>query len=147
MPFSSTVVIPAGWSAHHRPVSTGGQTATCSIRQLGGTGKSFNSTTGTTTSTPNTPYVTSVPCRVNEASPAATAALFGEQYVSSVTAIVTLDWTVAGDVDVQVDDILTVTAADDNASTQLVDRVFRVVAVQVGSLEWERVVGCTTSEG
>lgn len=147
MPLPGTVVIPSGWSAHHRPVATGGQTATCSLRRPGGTGKSFNSTTGTTTDTPHTAYVTGAKCRVAELTPTVAARLFGEQQVTTGTLFVTVDWTTAGAATVQIDDVLTVTAVDDNGDPSLVGRPLRVDGIGRGSLEWERVLAVVDNEG
>lgn len=145
-PLPNTVVIPDGWSAHHRPVATGGQTATCSLRRPGVTGGTFDPGTGTKGGTPHTPYLMGASCRVEEPSQAS-AQLFGDQQVTTGALIVTVDWTAAGDVDVHVDDILTITAVDDNGSPTLVGRDLRVSGVGRATLEWERVLAAVDNEG
>lgn len=147
MPLDNTVVIPAGWSAHVRPVVTGAMTARCSLTHPGGTGKSFDDTTGSVTVTLNDPYLTDVPCLVDAGSPEGAMQLFGEQLATTITGTITLDFTTAGGADIHVDDLVAVTAVDANASPALVGRVFRVRGVAHASLDWGRVLGVTDYEG
>lgn len=56
MPLSGGRVIPAGWSAHHRPVSESAMTATCRV-EVPGTPGAFDDDTGyRTASTPTVLY-------------------------------------------------------------------------------------------
>lgn len=147
MPRPGTAVIPHGWAAHHRPVTTAAMTATCSLTHPGGTGKTFDPTTGTTSDTPNTAYVTSAPCAVMSAAGPDAARLFGEQLASTLSLVVKVDWTAAGSASVKVDDVLVVTAVDDNGDPTLVNRSLRVAGVARSSVAWERLLGCVDMQG
>jgi hypothetical protein len=143
-PLNNTVVIPDGWSAHHRPVTSGAQTATVSLAQPGVTGGSFNATTGARGGTPNTPYVTDLPARIMATASAGAEQLTGEQQVTTTEYQVTVDWTLAGAADVKVGHLVKVLTAEDS---RLVGRTLLVRSVVYGSLEWERILIATDDLG
>jgi hypothetical protein len=132
-------VIPADWSAHHRPVFDTTHTATVTLRRPGGTQGAFDPATGTWGNTPATAYFTG-PARIQLLSDSEQNRMAGEQEVSTLGYAVMLDHAVTG---VQIDDVLKVTAVDDNGDTGLVNRELSVEAIVRGSLHWERRLLCT----
>lgn len=136
------VVIPADWSAHHRPVLAGTHTATVTLRRPGGTPGAFNPTTGAFPVTPFAAYY-SGPARVQKLAPEQTR-LAGEQQVSTLGYAVMLDHTLEDiPTAVQLDDLCQVTEVDDNGDETLVGRDLVVGAIERGSLHWERRLLCT----
>lgn len=132
-------VIPADWSAHHRGLLAGTRTATVTLRRPGGTPGAFDPNTGTSTSTPFAAYYTG-PARIQVLPSNDQVRMAGEQESSTLGYQVTLDHEVIG---VQLDDLLTVTAVDDNGDDELVDRELTVQSIERGSLHWERRLLCT----
>lgn len=133
-----TVITP-DWSAHHRPILDGTRTATVALRRPGGTPGAFDPATGTYPSTPFPAYYTG-PARVQVLPANDQVRLLAEQQVSTLGYQVTLDYEVAG---VQLDDLLAVTAVDDNGDDDLVGRDLTVESIERGSLHWERRLLCT----
>jgi len=120
-------------------VLDGTRGATVTLRRPGGTNSVFDRETGKWTTTPNAAYFTG-PARVQVLSGAEQEAVAGEQEISTLAYAVMLDHAVDG---MQLDDVATVTAVDDNADPWLVDRELTVTAIQSGSLHWERRLLCT----
>lgn len=133
------VAIPADWSAHHRPVLAGTRTATVTLRRPGGTPGAFDPVTGTRPNTPFPAYYTGS-ARVQVLPANDQVRLLGEQEVSTLGYQVSLDHEVTG---IQLDDLLTVTAVDDNGDDDLVGRELTVESIERGSLHWERRLLCT----
>jgi hypothetical protein len=132
-------VIPADWSAHHRPVLAGTRGATVTLRRQGGTQGEFDDETGTYPNVPHAPYFTG-PARIQLPSSEEQVRLAGEQEVSTIGYAVMLDHAVTG---VQLDDLVTVTGVDDNGDEWLVGREFSVESIESGSLHWERRLLCS----
>lgn len=134
-------VIPAGWSAHHRPAANSTHTATVQLRHAGGTTGEFDRVTGAAPFTPHAPYyvgaarIQLLPAETQEVEAA-------EQQVSLARYAVMLDSNVTG---FALDDLCKVTSVDDNGDAWLVGRVLTVYAFESGSLHWERRLLCTDS--
>lgn len=133
------VAIPVDWSAHHRPVLAGTRTATVTLRRPGGTPGAFDPVTGSYPSTPFAAYL-ETEARIQVLPSNDQVRLAGEQEYSTLGYQVTLDHEATG---VQLDDLVTVTAVDDNGDTDLVGRELTVESIERGSLHWERVLVCT----
>lgn len=131
--------IPADWSTHHRPVLSGTRTATVTLRRPGGTPGTFDPEAGTRPTTPFEAYYTGE-ARVQVLPASEQDHLTGGQEVSTLGYAVTLDHEVTG---VQLEDLCTVTAIDDNGDPELIGRDLVVEAIQRGSLHWERRLLCT----
>lgn len=132
-------VIPDDWSAHHRQLLAGTRGATVTLRHQGGTQGAFNKTTGKYDYTPSAAYFTG-PARVQVLPGAEQERVAGEQEVSTLGYAVMLDHAVD---DMQLADLVTVTAIDDNGDAWLVGRQLTVTAMESGSLHWERRLLCT----
>lgn len=132
-------VIPADWAVHHRPVAAASHTATISLRHPGGTRGAFNKTTGTWATTPYAAYYTG-PARVQVLATGDQVRMAGEQEVSTLGYAVMLGHAVSG---MQLEDLCTVTAVDDNGDAWMVGRQLTVKTIESGSLHWERRLLCT----
>lgn len=132
-------VIPADWSAHHRPVVAATHTATVALRRPGGTQGAFDDTLGYRPTVPHEPYYTG-PARVQVMPVNAGEQLAAEQQVSTLGYAVMLDHALVG---VQLDDVCDVTAVDDNGDDWLVNRELTVRTIESGSLHWERRLICS----
>lgn len=132
-------VIPPDWSAHHRQVVDETHTATVTLRRPGGTRGAFDRASGTYPMTPNAVYFTG-PARIQVLADTAQVALVAEQESSSLRYAVMLDHAASG---IQLDDLCTVTAVDDNGDASLVGRDLTVESIARGSLHWERRLICT----
>jgi hypothetical protein len=131
-------VIPADWSAHHRPAANSTHTATVQLRHAGGTRGEFDRETGTYAFTPHAPYY-SGPARI-QLLPAETQEVeAAEQQVSLTRYGVMLDAEVTG---FALEDLCKITAVDDNGDPWLVGREITVYAAEGGSLHWERRLLC-----
>lgn len=137
-------VIGAAWSAHHRPVVAGTLTATCEIRHPGGTQGDFDPTTGTRPTTPHPAHYAG-PCRVQVLPALEQEALTGDQQVTTVGYRVTITYDDAPELDV--DDLVKITAVDDNGDPTLVGQVLKVQSFARGSLAWERDISCVDDLG
>lgn len=138
-----TAVIPPNWSDTHRPVVEKTMTGTCTIRRPGGTGKSFDPETRATTITPHAAHYEG-PCRVQMLPLFGRASDAADQPVANQGYLVTITWDAAGDaVPLSVDDIVTVTAVEENGDPSLVDRTLIVGGITRGTLTWERDLLCT----
>lgn len=137
-------VIAAAWSAHHRGVAAATHTATVTLRHPGGTVGEFDPETGTYPTVPHEPYygagATEPNARIQVLATADQQRLAGEQETTTLGYAVMLDHTVDG---MQLGDLVTVTAVDDNGDPWLVARVLTVEAMESGSLHWERRLICT----
>lgn len=147
MPRPGTAVIPHGWAAHHRDAIAGTMTATCDLRHPGGTGKTFDPNTGSSSTTAATPYVTGARCRVQAITEPGATTLDAAQLVTTVAYLVTIAFDDAGAADAKVDDLITITAADDNATPGLVGRTLTVKSRVRGSLAWELDLTCVDDLG
>jgi Family of unknown function (DUF6093) len=135
-----TTVIPIGWSAAHRPVVEGTQTAACTFRQPGGTRGPFNQTTGEYEITPNPAHYTGQ-CRVQMMPALEQDPVTGDEQVPTTTYLVTIGWDAAPDL--AVDDLFTVSDAGPNGDPTLAGRDMRVRSFARGSLTWERDIYVT----
>lgn len=132
-------VIPVDWSAHHRGVTAATHTVTVTLRRPGGVRGAFDDATGTWATTPYPAYYTgSARVQVLDAGEQEHAA--AEQQVSTLGYAVMLDHAVTT---MQLEDLCTITAVDDNGDAWLVDRQMTVKAMETGSLHWERRLLCT----
>lgn len=133
VPLAGHTPMPARWSEHHRPVSTGLQTARCAITRTTGDG----TLDGAGVWHPPTPTgVYSGPCRVGSA-PTASPQTVGDRAVYTITHTVAIEYDAA---EVLEGDIVTITEA---ADAGLVGKQLRVVNPRYGSEQWERVLACT----
>jgi Family of unknown function (DUF6093) len=132
-------VIPADWSAHHRPVLSTTHTATVQLRRPGGVRGAFDDATGTWALTPFEPYFEGA-ARVQVMPADEQQQTTGEQQVSTLGYAVMLDSDVTG---MQLEDVCTVTAVDDNGDAWLVGRELLVKSIESGSLHWERRLLCS----
>ncbi|HEY1118755.1 MAG TPA: DUF6093 family protein, partial [Acidimicrobiales bacterium] len=130
-----TPVLPAGWSAGHRPVVEATFTASCEIRHKGTVAGGINQTTGETTRTPNAPHYTG-PCTVQVLPALEQAAVTGDQEVTTLGYRVTITYDAAPAL--KVDDLVKITAVDDNADPTLVGHDLLVQSFVRGSVSWER---------
>lgn len=141
----STAVIPAGWSAGHRPVIAKTLTGTCEIRRPGGVAGAFDPDLGYAPVTPHAPHHAG-PCRVQVLPALEQERVTGGQDVTLVGYQVTVEWdaTVEPPDDTSlVDQLVKVTAVDGNGDPSLVGRELTVRSVMRGSLAWERDLICT----
>lgn len=132
-------VIPADWSAHHRPVLAGTRGATVSLRHPGGTQGAFNKTTGKYDYTPSSAYFTG-PARIQVLPGDEQERVAGEQQVTTLGYAVMLDHAVDG---MQLGDVVLITAMADNGDEWMVDRELTVTSIEGGSEHWERRLLCT----
>ncbi|OPG13626.1 DUF6093 family protein [Microbispora sp. GKU 823] len=133
VPLAGHRPVPARWSEHHRPVSTGLQTARCTITRSTGGG----SLDGSNVWHPDDPEVVyRGPCRVGSAD-AASPQTVGDQAISDTTHTVAIEWDAA---EVLEGDIVTINSAVDLG---LVGKQLRVTNARYGSEQWERVLACT----
>lgn len=145
MPLPNTRVIPEGWSAHHRPVAEGGMTATVQVRHPGGTPGEFDPVTGTRPNVPHAPHHTGQ-ARIQVAPVfGGGEAVAGGQEITTVAYLVAIE--LDGSDECKVDDLVKVTAVDDNGDPALVGRTLTVTGVARGSLAWERDLVCTDDLG
>ncbi|MEU8199287.1 DUF6093 family protein [Microbispora amethystogenes] len=133
MPLPGTRVIHPQFSEHHRPTATSGMCATCHITRAGGEG-----TTGPDgTFTPGVPLtVYTGAARVSPRPTDQRRAVSGDRRVVLREYIVAVRWDTA---EVRVDDLVTVDEADD---PRLPGIGLRVIDVQMGDQEWERILVC-----
>jgi len=140
-----TRVIPADWSATHRPVTAKTMTATCSIRHPGGTPGEFDPETGTTPVVPYPPHAPALSTRIQVLSLQDQEAIAGDEQVSTVAYLVTIDATAAAEL--ALDDLVKVDTVDANGDPTLVGRELSVDSLTRGSLVWERDLICTDNLG
>lgn len=147
MPRPGSHVIHLDWARHHRPVAAATHTATVAIRRPGGTPGVFDPDTGRTPVEPFTSHHSGT-ARIQVLTAAEQETLVGGQEVTTLGYRVTVDHDAAtGAVDFAVNDLVDVTAVDDNGDPTLVGRTLTVVAVARGSLAWERVLAATDDLG
>lgn len=140
MPFSSTRVIPTGWSRHHQPVARGGMTAKCQIedptREIPGV---FDDTDGSKSAP--TPFVTHTgPCRVQEIDSAKSAFQAGQDVTER-------RYLVSVDASAEARQGWVVRITDCPNDSQLGTAILHVSDVQYGSERFERDLICTFNEG
>lgn len=140
MPFPNHRVIPAGWSAHHRPVVNDTFGATIAVRRPGGTPGEFDPETGQTTTTPHDAHYTGG-ARIQVLPALDQERVTGDQEVTTLGYRVA----VAHDAAVEPADgtsvvgcLVLVTAVDANGDASLVGRTLTVESLERGSLAWER---------
>lgn len=137
-----TRVIPSDWSDSHRPVAEKTMTGSCEIRRPGGTSGSYNSTTMTKTVTPHAPHYAGF-CRLQIRPTFTQDTASAEQPATTHSYLVTIPWNAASDgTELEVDDLVTMTAVDDNGDPSLVDRELVVRGITRGTLTWERDLLC-----
>lgn len=139
-----TAVMPAVWSAGHRPVVEAAFTASCEMRRPGDASTILDPTTGKTTRVPR-PVHYAGPCSVEVLSAGEQEALTGDQQVTTVGYRVSIAYDVAPEL--RVDDLVKVTAVDDNGDPTLVGRVLKVLSFARGSVAWERDINCVDDLG
>lgn len=132
-------VIPADWSAHHRPILTSTRGATVALRRPGGITGPLDAETGTYPVTPNTAYYTG-PARIQILPVGERTQMAGDQEITTAAYAVMLDHQVNAS---QLTDLVTVTAVDDNGDAWMVGRELTVESIESGSLHWERRLLCT----
>lgn len=136
-------VIPATWSSHHRGVVEATQTATVTGRREGATQGPLDPETGKRETVPHAPHYTG-PARVQVLASDRDVDAAGQQ-LSTRTYLVTV--TLTSSDEWKVDDLVKVTAVDDNGDPSLVGRDLTVTSIARGSLVWERVLTCTDDLG
>lgn len=140
MPFDNTHVVHPDWSTHHRPVVAGTFTAECTIRRPGVTQGEFDPNSGTYTDPqPHPPHYTGG-CRIQVLTGDDQQAAVADQTVTTVGYLVAVDLT--SSTDTQVNDLVKVTAVDDNGDPTLVDHELTVSSFARGTLAWERDLTC-----
>lgn len=139
-----TPVMPAAWSAGHRPVVEAAFTASCEIRRPGGTAPAFDPVTGASTSTPHAAHYAG-PCSVEILPALEQEALTGDQQVTTVGYRVTITYDAAPQL--RVDDLVKITAVDDNGDPTLVGRALKALSFARGSVAWERDISCVDDLG
>lgn len=141
MPLPGTRVIHDRFSEHHRPVSTGSMKARCTITRAGTGPGTYNESTGKTDPPAPTPVGTAQRCRVQARAATDRVAKVGDQLLTLRGYLVSLPHDAP---DVHVDDLVTITAADD---ALLVGRVLKVLDVVYASEQWERDLTCEDNLG
>ncbi|MFI6296854.1 DUF6093 family protein [Nonomuraea sp. NPDC050790] len=134
MPLSGHTPIHPRWSEHHRPVATGTQTGTCTIRRPG-TGDGTQDPDGTW-HPPAPTVVYAGPCRITPQTDDARYVVSGERRVTTRGYEVAIEWDAA---EILEGDHLTVDTARD---PRLPDTELRVMDVRMASEQWERVLVC-----
>lgn len=137
MPLPGTRVIPAGWSAHHRPAATDTMTASCVITRPAGTGTS--SPDGTWTPGLAT-AVYSGPCRVQALDTDERLRARGETQETQRRYLVAVRYDAA---DLALGDLVAVTSAVD---PHLAGKKLRVIDLRYGSEQWQRDLICGEKE-
>lgn len=133
LPFGGHTPIHPRWSEYHRPVATGGQTATCTITRNNGTGTLDGDGVW---HPPATTLIYAGTCRVTPQSPAGPIVV-GEQPVAVGGYQVTVEWDVA---EIREHDMVTVLTAKDPG---LVGKQLRVTDANAASEAFERALTCT----
>lgn len=133
MPRPGSRVIPTGWEAHHRPVLATTRTATITFRRFSGP-PVHDAETGST-SRP-TAVVYTGQFRIQEDQET------GHETDAAAQQITTHRYQMSGpvEVDLEIDDVGTVTAANDPT---LIGRELRVTDIERGSLLFERTFMAT----
>jgi hypothetical protein len=128
--------VPLGWGVQHQPVVVGTFTVTVGWRRPGGTEGSFDPNTHSKTTTPNAAYAT------GSARVQVLPALQQEKVVAEDDQVTTVGYRVSVPVDstdYKVNDLGTITAVESgNGDPSLVGKVLTVVAIERGSLMFER---------
>ncbi|MBE7701264.1 hypothetical protein H9623_13265 [Oerskovia sp. Sa1BUA8] len=139
MPFPGTTVIPAGWAAHHKPVTEGAMGATCRITTGGAGG--WNPDTGATGPGAET-VLYEGKCRIQAQATTPTTGDAAGQLVTQHTYLVVIpsDQPIipTGDAGAKVR-VLTV---DQNGDAALPGRILTVSDARYSSLRWERDLTC-----
>lgn len=141
MPLDNTVVIPAGWSEHHRPVVAGTMTAVCDVTRSGGEG-TFDRDTAETTPSARVNVALAQACRVQRLPARTPAEGTGGQEVTTEHFLVVLPWS---GTEYQPDDLVTLTSCDEDPT--LLTHPLTVITVERGSLLWERDLICIDNQG
>jgi hypothetical protein len=129
-------VIPTKWSQAPRTVFAKTWSASITIRRPGGTKGPFNETTGTYPITPYAPHYTGT-ARIQRLSTEAQEQLVAEQQITTAGYQITTDLAADG---CDVNDLVHVTAVDDNGDPDLPGTDLQVHSIGSGSLAWERVL-------
>lgn len=137
MPLPNTRVVPASWSARHRPTSAAAMTATVAVTRPG-VGETYDPVTGTTIPAAAT-AVWSGPARIQAITSAARVQIVAGQLTAPRAYYVGLP--LPDSEIVRVGDLVDVTSCEDDA---LVDRQLRVADVAGASLVWQRDLICTS---
>lgn len=141
MPRPGSQVIPAGWSAHHRPVAEKTFTAVCTIDREGTGPPVWNTTTNKYDPPARLVLHAAIPCRVQHWRKFAQVSSVGEQQVSTHEYLVQVPLEV---IDAQPDQQVRIDACED---ASLVGRRLTVTDVHRGSLVWDRALLCIDNLG
>lgn len=143
MPLPGTRVIPAGWAAHHRPITEDTADTPCTIRAPGGTPGTFDPVTGEYTGgTANAPHFIGT-CTVEDLPAAERERLAGNERIPTVDYMVTLG----------VDDALATKVGHivslgqpPNGGTSLAGVQLSVESIEKGSREFSRALLCSENQ-
>jgi hypothetical protein len=136
-PFPTTRVVPAGWSAHHAPVTEGAMNAECAIT-FGQAGGGWDPTNGSTAGTPLATYTG--PCRVQYTGTGTRETDAADQLVAEQAVLVALPRAAGPQSEGA---RVRVTYVDANGPTRLIGRLLTVRSVNRSSLAWEQDLTCT----
>lgn len=141
-PLPNHSVVPAGWAAHHRPVANGTMTALCDVHAPG------TIEWPATELTPGERYATDVPARLQQLNAPREATPAGQE-VTQQQYLVTMPLHLVPAAAQNITDsgpYVTVTGympgRAQDGDPHLVGRPLKVLAVQRGSLLWERDLIC-----
>jgi hypothetical protein len=141
MPRPGSQVIPAGWSAHHRPVAEKTFTARCTIDRAGTGAPVWNATTNAYDPPARVVLHTNLECRVQHWRKFAQVDTVGEQRVSTHEYLVQVPITVT---DVELDQQVRIDACED---ASFVGKRIVVTDIHRGSLMWDRALLCIDNLG
>lgn len=132
---------PADWAGAGVVVTVGDVwTAECTIRRPGGVRGAFNTATGSYPTVPHDPHYTGL-CRVDVLTVGSgTVEAAGEQ-LTTLGYLVVVDLTAS--TEVQVGDLVTITANLANGDPLLVGRSVQVESFYRGAMPWQRNLVCT----
>jgi hypothetical protein len=134
MPLAGNKVFHPRWSEHNRPVATGTQTGTCTIKRE--TAPGFLDEGTGVWQPPTFAEVYHGPCRITPETSDARYVVAGEERVNTRLYAVAIEWDAA---EVKEGDYLTAETATD---PRLPGVEMRVMDVRLASEQWERVLRC-----
>lgn len=131
----SQVVHPL-WNANNRPAATSVLTDQCTITRPGNTAAVMDPDTGAVSAPVPAVLATGLACRVSLEGPRSRRLPQAEERVTTHTYLVQIPWDY---IDLQVDDLITITASGDPL---LVGRVLLVVHPDAETYQWTRLARC-----